>query len=196
LVLPLAAAGLFGCASQKAAAPVPVETAAPAVTEVQSRTSGVPSWYENPPNDDGYIYGIGSAKLAREDRSRSAAEHRARTSLTFQLEALVDAMETDYYSESGTIDASAAAEMFEAVDRQLASAAVRGAKVMERSRGSDGTVYALIAYNQAEAENAIKRTIESAASKNARIKSDAALKAMDEAFANKMSPEPVESGDE
>ena len=87
--------------------------------------------------------------------------------------------------------------MFEAVDRQLASAVLRGAKINKREIGSDGTVYALAVYNQAEAENAIKGVIESAASKNARIKSDAALRAMDAAFSNKMPPpKPVITGDE
>jgi hypothetical protein len=200
LLLPLLAVGLIGCASQKKAAP-PAETAAPveaaaAEPEAPARIAGVPSWYTNPPEDDDSFFGIGSAKMARADRSRSAAEHRARTSLAFQLEALVDAMETDYYSESGTIKDAAVAEMFEAVDRQLASAVLRGAKVKERSIGSDDTVYALVVYNQAEAESAVKGVIENAASKNARIKSDAALKAMDTAFANKAPPAPVETGDE
>ncbi|GHV28534.1 hypothetical protein AGMMS4952_12430 [Spirochaetia bacterium] len=204
LLLSFLAAGLIGCASQKkAAAPeetaAPVEIAAAGPVESQSTAwvSGVPSWYVNPPEDDDFVFGIGSAKLARSDRSRSAAEHRARTSLTFQLEALVDAMETDYYSESGTIKDAAVAEMFEAVDRQLASTVLRGAKIKERAIGDDGTVYALAVYNQVEAENAIKGVIESAASKNARIKSDAALRAMNAAFANKLSPpEPVVTGDE
>ncbi|MDR0876581.1 MAG: LPP20 family lipoprotein [Treponema sp.] len=198
LVLPLLAAGLIGCASQKAAAPVEAEAAEPVESNATSWISGVPSWYVNPPEDDGYIFGIGSAKMARSDRSRSAAEHRARTSLTFQMKALVEAMETDYYSEAGggaSTDA-AVAEMFEAVDRQLAASAIKGAKVTKRDVGADGTVYAMIAYNQAAAENDIKGVIESAASKNARIKSDAALKAMDAAFAQKISPEPVETGGE
>jgi hypothetical protein len=200
LVIPLLAAGLFGCASQKTAAPV--QTAAAPVESAESeapvRTSGVPSWYENPPEDDDYIFGIGSAKMARSDRSRSAAEHRARTSLTFQLESLVDAMETDYYSEAGAglSKDPAVAEMFEAVDRQLASAVLRRAKVNKRDVGGDGTVYALVAYDQAEAVDAIKGVIESAASKNARIQSDAALRAMDAAFAHKTPPEPVETGGE
>jgi hypothetical protein len=165
-------------------------------SEAPVRTGDIPLWYTNPPDDNDNIFGIGSAKLARLNRSQSAAEHRARTSLTFQIEALVDAMETDYYSEAGTGNDGAAAEMFEAVDRQLASAVVRGAKVKQRAVGSDGTVYAMVAYNQAEVATAIKGVIESAASKNTRIKSDAALKAMDEAFAHKTSPEPVETGDE
>jgi hypothetical protein len=202
LIVPLLAAGLFGC---KSAAPVqtapPIETgveeSAPATADTTSWIAGVPSWYVNPPEDDGYVFGIGSAKLAKADRSRSAAEHRARTSLTFQLEALVDAMETDYYSEAGTVKDAAVAEMFEAVDRQLASAVLRGAKINKREIGNDGTVYALAVYNQAEAENAIKGVIESAASKNARIKSDAALRAMDAAFSNKLPPpKPVITGDE
>ncbi|GHV75413.1 hypothetical protein AGMMS49942_02340 [Spirochaetia bacterium] len=171
-----------------------MEAEAPAA---QSWSADVPPWYLNPPEDDGNIYGIGSAKLARPERSQSAAENRARTSLAFQLEALVDAMETDYYNEAGTIKDAAVAESFEAVSRQLASARVSGAKVTERKVGSDGTVYALVAYSQAAAkEDITKRLIETAASKNARIKTDAVLKAMDEALKNKSSPEPVDTGGE
>jgi type IV pilus biogenesis protein CpaD/CtpE len=160
------------------------------------RASDVPDWYLNPPEDGGFIFGIGSAKMQRADRSRSVAEHRARTSLTFQLEALVDAMETDYYSEGGTTNDTAVAEMFEGIDRQLASAAVQHAKITNRSVGKDGTVYAMVSYSESDAATAIKGVIESAASKGAKIKSDAALKAMDAAFAAKAPPKAVESGGE
>jgi hypothetical protein len=155
----------------------------------------IPEWYLNPPEDPDYIYGIGTAKMQNMDRSRRAAEHRARNSLAFQLNAYVKAMEVDYGKEAGTTNNMAVTELFENIDRQLAAAALSGATVSKRFVAPDGTQYALIAYPRNSAKEAVKGVIENAASKAATIQKDIALKDMDKAFAEITKPQPVDTGE-
>jgi hypothetical protein len=155
----------------------------------------IPDWYLNPPEDPDYIYGIGTAKMQNADRSRRAAEHRARNSLAFQLNAYVKAMEVDYGKEAGTTNNMAVTELFENIDRQLAVAALSGATVSKRFVATDGTQYALIAYPRNSAKEAVKGVIENAASKAATIQKDIALKDMDKAFAEISKPQPVDTGE-
>jgi hypothetical protein len=155
----------------------------------------IPDWYLNPPEDPNYIYGIGSAKMSNSDRSRRTAEHRARNSLTFQLNAYVKAMEVDYGKEAGTTNNMAVSELFENVDLQLAAAALKNANISKRFVASDGTQYALIIYPRNSAVETVKGVIENAASKTATIQKDIALKDMDKAFAEISKPQPVDTGE-
>jgi len=180
---------VIGCASNAAA-----QTGT--TSQAGNKTNpDVPEWYLNPPEDPNYIYGIGIAKMQNVDRSRRAAEHRARNSLAFQLTAYVTAMQVDYGQEAGTTNDKAVTELFENVDRQLAVASLSGASVSKRFVAPDGTQYALIAYPTSSAKDSVKGVIENAASKAATIKKEAALKAMDNAINKITAPQPVDSGE-
>ena len=183
---------VIGCASNAAA-----QTGTTGSTSQSGNKANpdIPDWYLNPPEDPGYIYGIGTAKMQNMDRSRRAAEHRARNSLTFQLNAYVKAMEVDYGKEAGTTNNMAVTELFENIDRQLAAAALSGANVSKRFVAPDGTQYALIAYPRNSAKEAVKGVIENAASKVATFQKDIALKDMDKAFAEISKPQPVDTGE-
>jgi hypothetical protein len=155
----------------------------------------IPDWYLNPPEDPDYFYGIGTAKMQNMDRSRRAAENRARTSLSFQLNTYVKAMEVDYGKEAGTTNNMATTELFENISRQLTIATLSGASVSKRFVASDGTQYALIAYPKNSAKDTVKGVVENAASKAATIQKDIALKAMDKAFDEISAPQPVDTGE-
>jgi len=162
---------------------------------VNKANPDIPDWYLNPPEDPDYIYGIGTAKMQNMDRSRRAAENRARTSLSFQLNTYVKAMEVDYGKEAGTTNDMASTELFENVSRQLTAVALSGASVSKRFVASDGTQYALIAYPKNSAKNTVKGVVENAASRAATVQKDLALKSMDKAFAEILSPQPVDTGE-
>jgi hypothetical protein len=183
---------VIGCASNASA-----QTGTTGTTSQSGNKANpdIPEWYLNPPEDPDYIYGIGTAKMQNADRSRRAAEHRARNSLAFQLNAYVKAMQIDYGQEAGTTNNMAVTELFENIDRQLAAATLNGAVVSKRFVASDGTQYALIAYPKKSAKEAVADVVENAASKAAVIKADAALKAMDKAFAEISTPQPVDTGE-
>jgi len=184
LVILTLIAGFSGCAS----------------SSNQGGTTGrsdpnTPSFYTSPPQDPDYIFGVGNAKMQNTNRSQQAAEHRARTSLVFQLNSYVRAMQVDYGKEAGTTNNMAALELFENVDRQLASQALQGATVVERFIGKDGTHWALVSYPKDSAKKDTAGIIENAASKAATIQKDAALKAMDAAFDQLSRPQLVDSGE-
>jgi hypothetical protein len=186
----LTLAVLAGCASGGGT------TGAGAAGQPAARANpNVPDWYFNPPEDPDYLYGIGSAKMADADRSRRAAEHRARTSLAFQLNTYVKAMEIDYSKEAGTTNNKAVVELFENIDRQLASATLSGANVSKRFIAKDGTQFALISYPRNSAKNTVKGIVETAASREATIQANLALDAMNKAFAEISAPRPVETGE-
>jgi len=186
---------VIGCTSNASAQTSTVSTTNTTSQSGNRANPDVPDWYLNPPEDPDYIYGIGSAKMQNTDRARRAAEHRARTSLAFQLNAYVKAMEVDYGKEAGTTNNMASIELFENIDRQLAVASLSGANITKRFVASDGTQYALISYPKNSAKASAKGVIENAATKAATIQKDIALKAMDEAFAEINKPQPVETGE-
>jgi hypothetical protein len=197
LVALWALVAIMSCASQSSNSGNSSDSSSTGTTSQSAAKANpdIPDWYLNPPEDPDYIYGIGTAKMANTDRSRRAAEHRARTSLAFQLNSYVKAMEIDYGQEAGTTNDKAVVELFENVDRQLAAAALSGASVSKRFVAPDGTQYALISYPRNSAKDAVKGIIENAASRNAVIKKDIALKDMEKAFAEISSPQPVDSGE-
>jgi len=154
-----------------------------------------PDWYLNPPQDPNYIFGVGQAKMQNTARSQQAAEHRARTSLSFQLNTYVRAMQDDYGKEAGTKNNMAAVELFENISRQLTSASLEGSNVTQRFIGKDGTHWALVSYPKDSAKKEARGVIENAASRAATIQRDTAIKAMDAAFEKMSRPELVDSGD-
>jgi hypothetical protein len=158
-----------------------------------TESTDLPDWYLNPPEDDGMIYGIGSARMGNESRTQKAAEHRARTSVAFQLEVLVDTMEEDYTSEAGTDDDPAALNYFAAIDRQLASQALSEAKIIQRWKRSDGTLFVLTEFSKETVRNTAKSVAENSASRLAEAKAKVMLDEMDKQLEKKLKPIPVES---
>ena len=180
----LAMAVIMGCASNSNQ------------TGIEGRSDpNIPDFYLNPPQDPNHIFGVGNAKMNNTNRSQQAAEHRARTSLTFQLNSYVKAMQVDYGNEAGTTNNMAAVELFETVDRQLAAASLREATVVQRFVGKNGTHWVLVSYPKDSAKKDTVGVIENAASRAATIKKDAALKAMDTAFEQMSRPQLVDSGE-
>jgi hypothetical protein len=158
-----------------------------------SAGSNEPDWYLNPPEDDGIIYGMGQAKMGNESRTQKAAEHRARSSIAFQLQAMVDAMEVDYTSEGGTDDDPAALNYFEGVGRQLVSQALNEAKIIKRWKRSDGTLFVLTEFSKETVKDTVRSLAENSASRLAEAKKEIILEAMDKQLEKKLKPIPVES---
>jgi hypothetical protein len=139
------------------------------------------------------IYGMGQAKMGNESRTQKAAENRARNSIAFQLQALVDSMEVDYTSEGGTDNDPAALNYFEAVSRQLASQALSGAKIIKRWKRSDGTLFVLTEFSKETVKNTAKNLAENSASRLGEAKKERMLDAMDKQLEKKLKIIPVES---
>jgi hypothetical protein len=154
-----------------------------------------PDWVLNPPQDDEMIFGMGSANSTNESRGWRMAENRARSSISYQITAIVEGMQQDYTQQAGTDGAETSQNFFLDVGRQLTSSVLNGARVEKRGIGSDGTYYVLVSYSESAVRDAGSDAIQAAA-RNAQINAENALRAMDAAFAAKRTPALVETGGE
>jgi hypothetical protein len=154
-----------------------------------------PDWVLNPPEDEELIYGMGSAVSSNESRGWKMAENRARTSISYQITAIVEGMQNDYQQQAGTDGDEIGQNFFEDVSRQLTASILSGAKVAKRGTGSGGKYYVLTSYSVSAAKNTVNSLSETAA-KKAEVNAQNALRAMDRAFAAKRTPALVENGGE
>jgi hypothetical protein len=159
-------------------------------------TSGRPDWVLNPPDDEELIYGMGSAVSTNESRGWRMAENRARMSISYQITAIIKGMQVDYTNQAGTDSNETGLNFFEDVGRQLTASVLNGARIARRGQGTNGTYYVLVSYSQATVKRSISNQVGSTAAKQARVDANAALKAMDAAFAALDKPELVETGGE
>jgi hypothetical protein len=155
-----------------------------------------PDWVLNPPQDDEMLFGLGSANSTNESRGWRMAENRARSSISYQITAIVDGMQTDYTRQAGNDGAEIGQNFFEDVGRQLTATVLNGARVEKRGIGGNGTYYMLVSYSESAVRNAGGAAIQQAAARNAQINAENALRAMDAAFAAKRTTTLVETGGE
>ena len=140
----------------------------------------IASFVANPPIDEKYIYGIGSAKLASTSESLSTSDARARTDIALKLDVEVKAMINDYQRTSGTVTNQAAGlEFVENVSQQLTKANLRGVEVVKREQTADGAYWALARLSKADAAKAAADVLETEASRYAEFKAMEALKMME-----------------
>ena len=147
-----------------------------------------PDWVLNPPEDADTIYGIGAMTSANESVGWKAAENRARASISYQLDALVEGMQTDYQTQIGAADITEVQEVFEDINRQLTSNAIGGAKIVKRGVAGKDTYYALASYSTAAIKTDVQNQLEAAALKGVKVNSQAALESLDANLAKKSKP--------
>ena len=140
----------------------------------------IASFVANPPMDDNFIFGIGSAKLASTSQSLQGADARARTDIAFKLDVEVKAMFNDYQRTAGTVTNQAAGlEFVESVSQQLTRANLRGVEVVKREQTADGAYWTLSRISKADAARAAADVLETEASRYAEFKAMEALKMME-----------------
>ena len=123
---------LVGCG------PPPVQKAPP---------PNMPSWALNIPSQEGYLYGVGSAKKQNPQLARTAAIGLARDEIARALELKVSSMFKNFMSESGIGENAQALEFTESVTKQVASTTLNGATVKKVEVTSDGRMWALVELN-------------------------------------------------
>jgi len=124
---------LVGCGP-----PPPVQKAPP---------PNMPSWALNIPSQEGYLYGVGSAKKQNPQLARTAAIGLARDEIARALELKVSSMFKNFMSESGIGENAQALEFTESVTKQVASTTLNGATVKEVEVTGDGRMWALVELN-------------------------------------------------
>jgi hypothetical protein len=154
--------------------------------------AGRPDWVLNPPEDVDTIYGIGTMTSTNESVGWKAAENRARSSISYQLTALIEGMQVDYQTQTAAADATEVKEFFEDVNRQLTANAMSGSRIVKRGTGARDAYYALASYSIAAVKAEVQAQIESAAVKGVKLDAQAALGIMDANLDRKTTPTVVD----
>jgi outer membrane murein-binding lipoprotein Lpp len=165
----------------------------PVSSVVAAKSADLPDWYENPPEDESQICGIGSAKMGSESRTQKAAEHRSRVSIAQQLQAQVDALTEDYTREAGGDEDPAALNYFAEVSRALSSQALSDARIIKRWKRSDGTLFVLAEYSREKARSAARNVVNNPESRVAEAEKEIMINKMDDQLAARMKPISVET---
>jgi hypothetical protein len=153
-----------------------------------------PAWVLNPPQDDEKIFGMGSAVSTSESRGWSMAENRARTSISYQVTAIVEGMQEDHSKQSGNDGAEIGLNFFQEVSRQITANVLTGARVEQRGISSNGTYYVLVSFSASALKNAGAAAIRSAA-QEAQVSAENMLSSLDAQIAAKRVPQLVETGE-
>ena len=141
----------------------------------------IPDFVLNPPLDDTYMYGVGSALFSNQSQAMQAADARARTDLANKLKTEVQAMIIDYSRTAGTENnQTSALTFYESVSRQLTETTLTKVDVVERKRTPDGTWWTLMRMSKADAAQSAADVITSEASRYAEFKAMEALKMMEQ----------------
>jgi hypothetical protein len=166
LLLPLLAALVMSCGSAPAPANVPQGT--------------VPKWFLSPPKSEDAIYGRGTAKLQDLNMSITTAEARARTAISFTLNANIEAMVIDFNQTAGNTDVQSNLTFVQNISRQISASKLSGVEIQDSEVGPDGTVYVLAVMSKADAKkNFEDKFNEPEVAKYAAFKADEALRMLD-----------------
>lgn len=137
----------------------------------------IPAFYLTPPTSKDTLYGVGSAKMATLDLSRSTALARARSDVAGQVDVSVKNALTDYAQQAGEGDNAQALQFVESVSRQIADVTLRGCRTDKVEVADDGSVYALVSYKiQNLLDTARTRFSRNEAAAFAEFKADEALR--------------------
>lgn len=111
-------------------------------------TSNLPDWVTNMEISEDVIYGIGYAKMKNLSSSRTTALARARTDVSFQIKASIQAMMTDYQQEAGVDDNSQTINFVESVSKQLTDNVISGLTPDKMSVMDDNGVWVRVVYRK------------------------------------------------
>ncbi|MCL2276682.1 MAG: hypothetical protein FWC21_02165 [Treponema sp.] len=150
---------------------------APAAPAIEP-TPAAPSWLaELPPAME--VWGIGFAKLQNESLAMQTATTRAQAEAALQISSLVQAMLTDYASESGIIDNPRSIIAIENIQRNIINMNLSGSGINARERMSDGTWWVRIAVKKEDALKQIDLIINNEAADYAEFRADQAIRQLD-----------------
>lgn len=175
------ALGFIACASKPSGVPAASERKVPG-----SFPQFVKDALKKAPED--VLVGIGTAKLASLQQSRTVAATRARAEISRQMNTVIQDMVRDYQASS-ELDPGSALSFQENITVALSKSTLTGASVVEEDRDSEGNVWAVVMLSKTDVANEInqaaaaaKLAVPAAASFNAEAR-------MNEAFKNILTEE-------
>ncbi len=117
-------------------------------TMTEKEIQELPDWVMNMEMAEDAMYGIGYAKMSNLNTSRTTALARARTDLSFQIRATIQAMMTDYQQEAGVDDNTQVINFVENISKQLTNNVLTGLTPDKMAVMKDGGVWVRVVYNK------------------------------------------------
>jgi len=109
----------------------------------------LPDFFMSPPTPEDQFVGLGMAKLADDNLSRTTALARARADIAAQVAVSVETMLTDYAQESGADGNTQTLTFVERVSKEVADIELQGAITKEQYPSNDGTWYVMVYFPRA-----------------------------------------------
>jgi len=108
------------------------------------KSTDYPAFFLTPPSLEEYFVGLGMAKLADDNLSRTTALARARADIAAQVSVSVETMLTDYAQESGADTDVQTITFIERISKEVADIELQGAITKEQYPAKDGTWYVMV----------------------------------------------------
>ena len=118
-------------------------------SDVPPERRDLPDFFLNPPTVEDQYVGLGMAKLADDNLSRTTAQARGRADIAAQISVAVESMLTDYAQESGADGNTQTLNFVERISKEVADIELNGAVTQEQYPAADGTWYVLVYFPKA-----------------------------------------------
>ena len=119
----------------------------------------VRNYIRNAPEDA--LVGVGSARMASLNQSRTVSSTRARAELSRQMDTLVRDMVRDYTAGS-EVDHSAVLSFQESITVALSQSRLQGATIVDEDMDNDGNYWTVVMLNKTSTVNEINQAVSEA----------------------------------
>lgn len=111
------------------------------VPEPEVTVKDIPPWYQSPPSDPEYLYGMGTGESQEMQMAVDKAEQNARVQLTRNAEAKVSALFKQFSEESGVGEAAEYIAMATNVSKTVASGTIGSTRIEDQKIVPEGGRY-------------------------------------------------------
>jgi hypothetical protein len=154
LVVVIMILGLFsGCASTEKA-----KTITPVANEKMIEQA--PSWYLQPPQDDGMVYGTGTATSRDMQMSKDKAAHAARLNIASNLESHFTSLTKRFQEEVGTDVDAQYLEQFTQASKDVVDQTLSGVEQVDLKMSAEGGIFRVYVLLKLDLEAANNRLLE------------------------------------
>jgi len=146
-------------------------------------TGRVPEWYQNPPTDKNYFFGVNTQTSVDMQTAFDKAKHGARQEIANQVKIQIDGLEKDFMEEVGSGENTQMLQQFNSASKQVVSTALSGSKVIKQEvveNNDKFRAYILMSYPIGASNKALMEQIKSNQAMYTRFRSSKAFKELEQ----------------
>jgi len=146
-------------------------------------TGRVPEWYQQPPANDNYFFGVNTQTSVDMQTAFDKAKHGARQEIANQVETQIDGLEKDFMEEVGSGENTQMLQQFNSASKQVVSTALSGSKVIKQEvvkNNGKFRAYVLMSYPIGASNKALMEQIKNNQAMYTRFRSSKAFKELEE----------------